>query len=721
MFTIRKFIALLLVMALALPLMPTLANEPEDETVTIIDSSPIPPRDPVDLAVRLRGFDPSVMSITPRPIYQVGAREVFTIGGTTGAEQQVLNMQLVAATPEVYIWIQDGISYDSANVQQVAEVISARILPRVRELFGTEIDIDGDPHIYILTVQNAGPGVAGLFNDSDRFPDELLNSSNEINSLIMALSPDVGSLYLSVVAHEFQHLVQADQDDSEDTWIIEGIAELGSLLALPEHFELGKQELFVERSTANQLNDWARGSESLSYYGAASLFLAYVTQQYGEGWTLFMAQEPSDGTLGVEHALARMGAVDPLSGEAVTFNDVFADFVMSNLLNDTSVADGRFGYSIVPLTARATPELVQLNTLTELNDEAVNQYGTRYFALDAPTAQNLTITFTGQESVRVLPTVPNSGDHFYWSQQGSQGDARLTGRFDLRGVSTATLNFWTWYEIEDLWDYGYISISTDNGASWQVLTTPQMTAENPYDRAFANGYTAFSGSDASRPAPYIGFSFGEGLTIGGLQQDTPAEDAGLQVNDVLTALDDVPLTTENFFGVLDRYRPGQQITLTLRRGGQTLDVPVTLETHPFRLVEGMTEWVEQGIDLTPFAGNEVLIRFDYVTDQATAEAGWVLDDLAIPEIGFNDDFETDNPGVWMAEGWVRINNRLNQDYLVQWAEIGGGTSVTRLLEEGSSGTWSLDLAAGQRGVLAISGITPITRQQATFDLQISSR
>jgi hypothetical protein len=248
-----------------------------------------------------------------------------------------------------------------------------------------------------------------------------------------------------------------------------------------------------------------------------------------------------------------------------------------------------------------------------------------------------------------------------------------------------------------------------------------MTAENPYDRAFANGYTAFSGSDASRPAPYIGFSFGEGLTIGGLQQDTPAEDAGLQVNDVLTALDDVPLTTENFFGVLDRYRPGQQITLTLRRGGQTLDVPVTLETHPFRLVEGMTEWVEQGIDLTPFAGNEVLIRFDYVTDQATAEAGWVLDDLAIPEIGFNDDFETDNPGVWMAEGWVRINNRLNQDYLVQWAEIGGGTSVTRLLEEGSSGTWSLDLAAGQRGVLAISGITPITRQQATFDLQISSR
>ena len=161
--------------------------------------------------------------------------------------------------------------------------------------------------------------------------------------------------------------------------------------------------------------------------------------------------------------------------------------------------------------------------------------------------------------------------------------------------------------------------------------------------------------------------------------------------------------------------------MTLLRGGKALDLTIELAEHPSRTIEGSTEWIEQSIDLTPFVGNEVLIRFDYVTDQATSYSGWVLDDLSIPEIGFFDDLESDNAGVWTAEGWVRINNRVRQDYLVQWAEIGGETTVTRLLEDDSSGMWSLDLAAGQRGVLAISGLAPITRQPATFDLQISTR
>ena len=154
------------------------------------------------------------------------------------------------------------------------------------------------------------------------------------------------------------------------------------------------------------MNNWARGAESLAYYGASSLFLAYITQQYGEDWTIFLAQEPADGILGVERALANAGAVDPQSGKPVTFNDVFADFVMTNLLNDTSIADGRFGYSIVALQERAQPEPVSVSTLTELRDEVVNQYGTRYFAIDAPAAQTLTVTFEGQEMVNVLPAVP---------------------------------------------------------------------------------------------------------------------------------------------------------------------------------------------------------------------------------------------------------------------------------------------------------------------------
>ena len=316
---------------------------------------------------------------------------------------------------------------------------------------------------------------------------------------------------------------------------------------------------------------------------------------------------------------------------------------------------------------------------------------------------------------------PYSGDYFYWSQRGNQGDSRLTGRFDLSNVSRATLNFKTWYSIEEFWDYGYISISTDNGASWQVLTTSDMTAENPYDRAFASGYTNVSGSGETRPAPFIGFGFGDGLAVVSIVPDTPAATGGMQIGDVLFAINGEVLTQENFFAVLDQYAPGQQITLTINRNGVMQDLDITPVAHPERTVEPDAAWQDESIDLTPYTGGEVLIRFDYVTDQATSLPGWVLDDVAIPEIGFFDDME--NPGAaWASEGWVRISNAVPQNYIVQLIQYGDGLNISRLLEPGagSGGTWSLDIGPNRRAVLVISGIAPITREPALFDLRITA-
>ena len=32
-----------------------------------------------------------------------------------------------------------------------------------------------------------------------------------------------------------------------------------------------------------------------------------------------------------------------------------------------------------------------------------------------------------------------------------------------------TLSFWTWFDIEPYWDYGFVQVSTDEGASWTSL------------------------------------------------------------------------------------------------------------------------------------------------------------------------------------------------------------------------------------------------------------
>ena len=52
------------------------------------------------------------------------------------------------------------------------------------------------------------------------------------------------------------------------------------------------------------------------------------------------------------------------------------------------------------------------------------------------------------------------------------------------------------------------------------------------------------------------------------------------------------------------------------------------------------------VDLTPYAGSEVLVRFEYVTDDAVNGRGLCLDDFAIDEIGWADDAESDG-------GWER--------------------------------------------------------------------
>jgi hypothetical protein len=711
---------LLVVMSLLPSLL--LASNPGDETVDTVISSPIPNLDPADLAVRFRGLDPTTFSYAPRPVYEVGDIEQFIITSSEDTPARAAEMVLVAKADGVYFWVEQGLNYTPSEMQPLADIMSSQIMPRVRSTFTEEKKIPSDSNIYVLNVTDAGPGIAGLYNDADRFPNEIIPSSNEINSFLMAVDPSSPEFYLSVLAHEFQHMVQVAGDDSDDTWFVEGFAELGSLIAVPEYFARSSdQDSYVANYTGNQLNDWAdEGESSAPYYAGASLFLAYVTQRFGEGWIRYVTAEPTDGIIGIDRALGSFGAVDPLTGEPATFDDLFADFVVANLVNDPTASDGRFGYSLVGITTRATPMLTISDYPTNLAGQSVNQFGTQYIELFSP-PQTLSLNFQGQATARLLPTHPHSGDYFFWSQWGNQGDSRLTGYFDLRGVPSATLNFWTWYDIEELWDYGYISVSIDDGATWQVIELPGMTAENPYDRAFATGFTGISGSGVERPAPYIGFSTSDGRTVEEVMPGTAGEVAGLQTGDILVAADGIPINTTNFFDIIDQYAPGDTLTLTVNRGGQTVDLVIPeLGTHPDRMVSPTAEWVQHSVDLTPFVGNKVLVRFDYVTDQATSLPGWVIDDVTIPEIGFSDDMEQANP-VWQTEGWVRINNLVPQEYFVQLIQFGNGVNVTRLLEPGggSSGTWQVNLDPNQRTVLAISGAAPMTLQPAPFDLLVS--
>jgi len=110
--------------------------------------------------------------------------------------------------------------------------------------------------------------------------------------------------------------------------------------------------------------------------------------------------------------------------------------------------------------------------------------------------------------------VPYSGQYDWWGNQGNLIDTKLTRTVDLTGKSTATLTFWTWYVIEDYWDFGFVQVSTDDGATWTSLydvegrvTTTHDPEAMPEIVANLPGFTASSGGwvhETFDLTPYVG-------------------------------------------------------------------------------------------------------------------------------------------------------------------------------------------------------------------------
>jgi len=72
-----------------------------------------------------------------------------------------------------------------------------------------------------------------------------------------------------------------------------------------------------------------------------------------------------------------------------------------------------------------------------------------------------------------------------------------------------------------------------------------------------------------------------GIYVTDLASNGPASKAGIQVGDIITAIDGTTLDdTHPFINALLQYRPGQLVPLTILRNGQTLTVPVTLGERP---------------------------------------------------------------------------------------------------------------------------------------------
>ncbi|MGH2538727.1 MAG: hypothetical protein ACRDHL_15160 [Candidatus Promineifilaceae bacterium] len=137
-----------------------------------------------------------------------------------------------------------------------------------------------------------------------------------------------------------------------------------------------------------------------------------------------------------------------------------------------------------------------------------------------------------------------------------------------------------------------------------------------------------------------------------------------------------------------------------------------------RFYTGRSEtWREEQIDLSPYAGSEILIRFAYITDPILTFGGLALDDIAVPEIGFFDDAEGEAGG-WQAEGFQRVTAAIPQAWHLQLITFpDGAPRVERLGVEG--GRFSARLDPQGEALLIVAASAPQTLQPAAYRLSLS--
>jgi hypothetical protein len=409
-------------------------------------------------------------------------------------------------------------------------------------------------------------------------------------------------LYEGTVAHELEHLIHRDQDEDEDSWIDEGMADLAEYLNGYDHPD--SHVVYYMAFHRTPLTVWGGGLES---YGASYLFQLYLLENYGSGgcaevvcptgwnntWTLKEIHEQANSIAGVEN-----------STEAV-FNDLFDSWIVANYLDDpgeTGAGGFPIGYNEIDLTPYVSttygPWSIERGISDIYNaDHHGNLPISRYYGgfisgtVEYPVGDlapyapvyglykgmepEMGIFLRGNATSGVAP---NSGSY----EAASGGGHGLTDRTLALGQSFnlptgGTLGFATWFDIEEEWDYGFVEASTDGGTSWTPLPgNITRVSNNP------NNSTAWANS----------------LVSGQASTDT---------------------------------------AITGNSGG----------------------WVSASFALP--ADDDLMLRFNYYTDEAVNGQGWFIDDVSID--GFADGFEDGTGANWDLGGWTVTTGLFANDWI----------------------------------------------------------
>ncbi len=329
------------------------------------------------------------------------------------------------------------------------------------------------------------------------------NPPNEPSTDPCTNAPSRPSLYESVFAHEYQHLLEYYEDPDEYSWVNEGLSNFSELLTGYTEFDipitdigfdsavqcfLGNAGIQTEANPIqfeggpeNSLTLWGDQnddpSEILCDYGAATTMMMLLHSRYGDGFMGDLHREDANGFEGLQAVLDAHGA--GTTAQAV-LHDWLGMVALDSLLDDGATLNGG---SSADLTADGIDGAINWDTDQTYSNPGAPPNGADFVRLRDAAGEYLgageidDISFAGVASHPPDPIEWTVDAGALFSGAGDNLD-RAIAREVTVPAGDPTLTFQAQWDTEELWDFGFVQISTDGGESWTSLGNEDTTSDH---------------------------------------------------------------------------------------------------------------------------------------------------------------------------------------------------------------------------------------------------
>ena len=305
--------------------------------------------------------------------------------------------------------------------------------------------------------------------------------------------------------HELQHLIHADHDPLEESWINEGMSTFSEYLG-GYGLDASSINYYLDRPE-NSLVNWDEhysaptGPETIADYGQVYLFTMYMKDKLGKDFIRDLALNPKQGIDSISEVLRAHGS-------RLDFTSLYQNFITALVLDSDKPGNGIYNFDSInlrdiPIDKNGTlrGKTVDFESAVTYEKEGVPAWGGDFKKL-AFDRKIDSISFDGVDFLpipwlTISDPQSSEGNMVLWSNQGNEADNAIIMEADLTGVPSATLNFENYYQIEEGWDYGFVQVSTDGGYTWTSLANENTRSDvdpDGYPKIKANvpGFTGAS-------------------------------------------------------------------------------------------------------------------------------------------------------------------------------------------------------------------------------------